>query len=303
MRVWGGYGPTPTYRLRLADGRKAFFKAVWPESDDFPRSAFIHEEQVYRELGDLIAPWAPAFLGAFQADGWQVLLLEDLGPKSAPPWTLPIARGVSRAFGDFHQTTSGIPLPPSVRPPAVYLRNMSLRWDTLTESDRLRSIASLAGDRADEALRWLEAAAPTLSEAGRALLEVPPPYALLHGDLRSDNLHWASGRLRLFDWPSVGIGPPEYDIAAFAQAVTGEDGPDPERIMVWYAEHAPVRPDALDASVAALAGYFADGSWQPDLPALPRLRRWQRRQLQVTLAWAARRLRLPEPGWLHVVSP
>ena len=26
VRVWGGYSPTPTFRLTLADGQRAFFK-------------------------------------------------------------------------------------------------------------------------------------------------------------------------------------------------------------------------------------------------------------------------------------
>ena len=37
MRVWGGYSPTPTYRLRLADGRGVFFKGTGPSATDFAR--------------------------------------------------------------------------------------------------------------------------------------------------------------------------------------------------------------------------------------------------------------------------
>src|SRR5207302_780635 len=95
----------------LADGRGAFFKAVDPSSNDFARAAHAREERAYRELGDLITPWAPAFYGAFQRDAWHVLLLEDLGPKSAPPWTPTLARRVVRAYGDFHRATLGLPLP------------------------------------------------------------------------------------------------------------------------------------------------------------------------------------------------
>ena len=28
-RIWGGYSPAPTFRLALADGRRAFFKATY----------------------------------------------------------------------------------------------------------------------------------------------------------------------------------------------------------------------------------------------------------------------------------
>ena len=54
-RIWGGYGPTPTYRLRLGDGRRAFFKGASPDDSDFIRRALASEERVYREVGDLIA--------------------------------------------------------------------------------------------------------------------------------------------------------------------------------------------------------------------------------------------------------
>src|SRR5690606_35852963 len=35
MRIWGGYSGTPTFRLRLADGRRAFMKGANLESTPF----------------------------------------------------------------------------------------------------------------------------------------------------------------------------------------------------------------------------------------------------------------------------
>ncbi|HEV2235583.1 MAG TPA: hypothetical protein VGR57_02885, partial [Ktedonobacterales bacterium] len=109
-------------------------------------------------------------------------------------------------------------------------------------------------------------------------------------DTRSDNLRFAGGRLVLFDWPWAGVGRPELDVAAFAQSVTVEGGAAPERVVAWYAERLPLRDEALDAAVAWLAAFFALRAWEPELPDLPRLRGFQRRQLAVVLAWAARRL-------------
>src|SRR5947209_3761717 len=110
-RAWGGYGPAPTFRLQLADGRRAFLKAVGPEDNPFARAAFVREERFYRELGDLIGPWAPALLDAFEGHGWQGLLLEDLGPKSAPPWPPALVRKVVHALAGFHRATLDVPLP------------------------------------------------------------------------------------------------------------------------------------------------------------------------------------------------
>ena len=130
-----------------------------------------------------------------------------------------------------------------------------------------------------------------------------PPHALLHRDTRSDNLRWLQGRLRLVDWPYAAVGPLEEDVAGFVQSITVEGGPKPEQLVSWYAEVTPVRHDVLDAAVAALAGYFANQAWRPDPPGLPRLRTFQRRQLRVTLAWAAHRLALPPPTWLAGMAP
>ena len=73
--------------------------------------------------------------------------------------------------------------------------------------------------------------------------------------------------------------------------------------MRWYAETGFVRPAMLDASVAALAGYFADRARLPPLPGLPRVRSVQRRQLKTTLMWCAATLQLPTPDWLDAVQP
>lgn len=124
------------------------------------------------------------------------------------------------------------------------------------------------------------------------------PHTLVHLDVRSDNLRLVNGRLYLFDLPNVAVGPPEHDLAEFAQSVTVEGGPSPEQVVAWYAERLSPRDRALDAAVASLAGFFAHRFWQSEVPGLPRLRRFQRDQFRVCLAWAARRLRLPEPDWL-----
>jgi len=81
-----------------------------------------------------------------------------------------------------------------------------------------------------------------------------------------------------------------------------EGGPEPERVVAEYDLVLPLRPVALDAAIAGIAGYFADRAWRPAVPGLPRIRSVQRRQLKSTLAWAARHFDLPEPRWLAAVA-
>ncbi len=301
MRVYGGYSATPTFRLRLSDGRRAFFKAASAESTPFAHDAHTREERIYRELAPFIADWSPAFYGAFEMSGWNVMLLEDLGPKTAPPWKTNILRAVARAFGDFHRETQGANFPDWLGRPPVQLMTPDQLWITVQEFDR-DAVASLAGPAADDARRWLDDALPVLTRVSQTIGEVGQPYSLIHRDVRSDNLRWTPDGLRLLDWPHPGVGPAEYDIVEFAQSVETEGGPSAEQVLAWHGERFALRDDAIDAAVASLSSFFASHAHRPDIPGLPRLRSFQRAQLRVTLAWAARRLKLPDPAWLSNIS-
>jgi hypothetical protein len=295
-RVWGGYSPTPTFRLTLSDGQRAFFKGCTEAANPFAYAALWREERVYRELGGVIAPWAPAFYGALHVGEWRVLLLEDVGPKTAPPWTPWRARQVAEGLAVFHQAGLRHTYPDWVPRPAKWAA--AGNWRTIAaEADGLRTIAALAGERQKEALAWLEQAQPRLDAAAHVIVDTPAPLTLLHNDTRSDNLRLREGRLVLFDWPWAQLGAPETEITVFAQSVAVEQGPDPEQVVEWYARRAPLRDELVTAAVAWWAAFFADVAWRPALPELPRLRPFQRRQCALTLRWAAKRLQLPDPAW------
>ena len=296
-RIWGGYGPTPTFRLLLQDGQRAFFKGTNAASNGFMLQALDIEERAYTTLGELMASWAPAFFGAFRHQDWHVLLLEDLGGTSVLPWSAHKARAAAHGLAAFHATTLGKRLPRWLR------RDSGDRWGcTWHEAEHadggLDTVAALAGVRAPEAREWLAQHAARLKAEAERLEQTRRPYALLHMDARSDNMRLHAGRLRLFDWPFVCVGAPELEMALFAQSVATEGGPPPERVMAWYAERAPVRERVLDASVAAIPGFFGGRGRLPDIPGLPRVRQFQRNQFKTTLRWAARRFELPEPSWL-----
>jgi hypothetical protein len=300
-RAYGGYSASATFRLVLASGRRAFFKAGYPPP---PGSAAIfpidREEKRYVALASFMGRWAPRLYGSFHIEQWHVLLMEDVGPATIPPWTADKTRRAARSYARFHRSTLGARLP-AFLPRADHLE-FAVFWGALAQSGELAGTASLAGRRADEAREWIDVALPVLREKERQLATARRPFALLHVDARSDNLRLIGDRLVLFDWPFAAAGPAELDLAAFAQGVAAEGGPVPERVLTWYEEILPLRARELDASIAGIAGYFADRAWRAPLPGLPRLRSIQRRQLIATLAWAARRFALPEPAWLDAVK-
>ena len=300
-RAYGGYAASATFRLVLANGRRAFFKAGYPPP---PGSAAIFpiasEERRYRALAGIAGRYMPRLYGSFRMAEWHVLLMEDLGPVSVPPWTAAKARIAARSYARFHRSTLGVDLPRFL--PRTQHAQFGVYWSRLEARGELGGTASLAGRRSDEAREWLDVALPVLRETERAVVRARRPFVLLHFDTRSDNLRLVGDRMVMFDWPFASVGPAEFDTAAFAQAVAAEGGPAPERVLEWYEEVLALRARELDGSVAGIAGYFADRAWRPPMPGLPRLRSIQRRQLRATLAWAARRLGLAEPRWLAAVK-
>jgi hypothetical protein len=296
-RAWGGYSPTPTFRLTVTGARKVFFKGTSPLTNDFARAALVSEVRVYRELSPLIAGWMPELYSAFHFNDWHILLLEDLGSKSVPPWTPAKTGRVSTGLAEFHKATGDKVLPPWI--PRVSGHTTKLTWRRVARNSRdFEAIAATAGDRQKVAYEWLQLAFPLFSSLTENIAEQPGSAVLLHGDVRSDNLRLTIGGLRLFDWPFVAVGPAEFDLVQFAQTVRVEGGPEPETVVDWYSRHSPVNPATLTAYIAWWAAFFAEKFWQPEIPGLPRLRPFQRAQLRVLLSWLARQFSLEEPDWL-----
>ncbi|HYK98067.1 MAG TPA: phosphotransferase [Candidatus Acidoferrales bacterium] len=300
-RAYGGYAASATFRLVLANGRRAFFKAGYPPP---PGSAAIfpvdQEDKRYRSLAPLVGRWMPKQYASFRRDDWYVLLMEDLGPAKIPPWSSRVARLAMRSYARFHRATLNRRLPRFLS--RTQHGRFGAYWRGLEARGELERTASLAGARRGEAREWLDVALPILIDHERELERARPPFALLHFDTRSDNIRLVGQRLVMFDWPFASVGPPEFDVVAFAQGFPAERGPAPERALEWYEEVLPLRPPVVDACLAGISGYFAHRSWQPPLPGLPRLRSVQRRQLKACLRWCARRFELPEPRWLAAVQ-
>jgi hypothetical protein len=303
VRAYGGYGPSATFLLALADGRRAFFKGTYPlPPDSGVRWALDREEMVFRRLGARLRPWAPQYLGSVKAEGWHGLLLERVDGASVLPWTEGKAGRAARSYARFHGSTVGGRLPSWL--PSNQHRHFAIYWGRLADDEEGRErLVALAGQQRADASAWLDRHLAVLTRAERALWRAGRPFALLHFDTRSDNVRLEGDLLRIFDWPYACVGPAEFDVAAFAQSVAAERGPSPDAVINWYEQVLPLRREVLLGAVAGVAGYFADSAPRPDVPGLPRLRFVQRIQLKASVAWAARLLELPEPAWLASIPP
>ena len=266
------------------------------------RAAFARELRVYQGLHEQIQEWSPSVYGHFTREDWHILILEDLGPKSVPPWRARLTRSIVQSFARFHAANRGVTLPGWLKLPSEWLNDPGLLWIWTTDRSSRIERAAVAGNLAAEAAEWFARDGPLLRSVSGRLLTTPVPPQLLHTDARSDNLRWKNGRLYLLDWAQAVAGPPELDAAFFIQSIAVESPLDPETILGWYREVNPLDPEIMEAAVCVAAGYFADRAWLPELVGLPRLRTFQKKQLSVTLRWALSRLGVETPTWLAAVA-
>jgi aminoglycoside phosphotransferase (APT) family kinase protein len=133
---------------------------------------------------------------------------------------------------------------------------------------------------------WLRDALPALGGAAdRAEFEGD---ALLHLDVRSDNLCFRGGQCVLFHWNWAARGNPLLDLVLWLPSLHLEGGPPPERFTT----------PAMAELTAVAAGYFAARAGLPEPPAIPApgVRAFQLAQLRIALPWAATSLGLPPPA-------
>lgn len=260
--------PNERWLIRLADGRSAFAKAGFDEqSGEWIRA----EHRVYAAVEGTFMPRLLGF-----ADGAQpVLVLEDLSAATwPPPWTPELVAAAKAALAELAATP-----PPAGLPPIGEDRELADGWERVA-ADPEPFLALGLCSRA-----WLEAALPALREAAAAA-----PLAggaLLHVDVRSDNLCLRDGRVVLVDWNQAAVGNPLVDAVFFAPSLAMEGGPPPEELVL---------PGAAPGLVALLAGFFACRAGLPSPDWGPHLRPLQRGQLEIGLPWAARELSLPAPA-------
>lgn len=296
-RVFGGYGPTATFRIYLEDGRTVFAKGAGKGSNSENWRVIPFEESAYRNI-EAIRPIAPAYLGSVMSEGWHLLLLEDLKRVvKVPPWTEQLAVQAVHDIARFHLRG----LAEARKAESIGAKGITDNWQTLRDSrTELDCFLGLFQQERSRAETWLHDALDALVEAESEMLQSNQPWGLIHNDIRSDNLRFRNGKLVLFDWALVRRGPLLFDIMFFMPSIAGEGGPTAERLLPVYKEvmaggGVTFPAYAERAAAAVTAGFFASRAGKPPIPGLPRLRDIQRLQLGPALQWAAKALHLPQP--------
>jgi hypothetical protein len=245
------------------DGSTAFVKAGAEEVT----SQFLRDE--LRFYQSVEGSFMPRLLG-YDAGEPPLLVLEDLSEgRWPPPWDVAAVESVRRSLREVWATP-----PPDWVPPVTAERERLFGGWREIERDPAPFLSLRLCSR-----EWLEAALPVLSAAA----ESAPVEgdALLHLDVRSDNICLTDRGAVLIDWNWVHRGNPDVDLAAWASSLHLEGGPAPELLL----------PEAGELA-AALAGFFGARAGLPPPPTAPKVREVQRAQLEVALAWACRELGL-----------
>lgn len=224
----------------------------------------------YANYRSITGWFLPEVLGFDDDGGRPVLALEDLsGCDWPPPWNDRGVAGVIEALAAIRQT-----------PPPDHLHrrgsNGSTDW---------RSVADDPGPFLRLGLcsaTWLDAALPPLIDASA---NAPVAgNALVHLDIRSDNLCFRDGKAIVIDWNHARLANPDLDVAFWLPSLAAEGGPLPETIL----------PDAPGLA-AWVAGFFCSRAGGDLLPEAPHVRPLQLAQSRTALPWAARALGLSPP--------
>lgn len=264
--VVGGYTPASRWVATLASGAAVFVKAgATPDT-----STWLRREAAF--YSSVTAPFLPRFLGFEDAPDAPLIVLEDLSQAHwPPPWEPGQVERVLRALSTVAETPAPAGLP----------RLTDTALDTF---NGWHAVAADPGPFLSLGLcsaNWLSVNLPRLLAAEDVAGAMLDGDALLHFDVRSDNLCLAADRTLLVDWNHACVGNPLVDIAAWLSSLEFEGGPPPEDVAPAASEFA-----------VHMAGYFAANAGLPNIPDAPFVRRVQREQLSTALPWTVRALGL-----------
>jgi aminoglycoside phosphotransferase (APT) family kinase protein len=281
----GGFSPGVASRLTLADGRAFFVKAVGPEPNAESPTFHRREARIVAALPDGIAvPRLRWWLD--DADTrWVVLAFDAIhGRHPAEPWRLDELDRILEALATLAAQLTPSPLSrQQVRSASDIVATSLCGWQMVRQEPYVAGLDDWSR-RHLEALAILEAQAPN-AVAGDTLL---------HFDVRADNilLDDRADRVWLVDWPHAAIGAAWLDVVGFAPSVAMQGGPHPEELFARVPGAADADSEAVNAGLAAVAGYFTRQSLLPPPPGIPTVRAFQAAQGTVARQWLAART-----GW------
>ena len=264
----GGFSPGTADRVRLADGSRAFVKAVSAAHNE--QSVALHRAEARATAALPVDVPAPRLLG-FHDDGtWVALVFADVdGRQPLVPWQQTEIEAVLDALQRLAVPATGLPALPALL------------------ADNFAGWRRLAADPPQSLDPWVASNLDLLVELADRGTAALAGDRLVHVDIRADNLLIRpDGSVMVVDWPGAAVGVPWFDTLSLLLNVRLYGGEISDDALEFFAPD----PGDVTAVVAGLAAFFTDGARQPAPPGLPTLRRFQQDQADVMLPWLRARL-------------
>jgi Ser/Thr protein kinase RdoA (MazF antagonist) len=251
-----------------------FVKAVGPEPNELSPGFHRREIEIVSSLPEGVP--VPRLLWSYD-DEWVVLVLEDVeGREPSQPWQADELERVLETADRLERMLT--PSPVATEPVGEKLVAGINSWHLLRDEPP----ATL-----DEwSLRHLDELVALEAEVAETVVG----DTLVHLDIRADNILLTDdGRVYFVDWPHAHVGPAWLDAVAFAPSVAMQGGPQPERVLSRWPGASAADPDAVNAALASVAGFFTHRALLPPPPGLPTLRAFQAAQGEVARRWLRQR--------------
>ncbi|HVK20105.1 MAG TPA: phosphotransferase [Actinokineospora sp.] len=272
----GGFSPGLAARLRLADGRRVFAKAVGTDRNPHTPGMLRAEADVVSRLP---AGLAPRLLWTDDDGDWVTLIFEDIDGRTPHiPWTPDDWRRVHSGLAE--QLRLRTPAPITATPIAELLADDCRGWRKLAADPK-------AAAKLDP---WARHNVDRLAELESGWADAAAGNTLLHLDTRADNLLLTESEVVVVDWAHAAVGAAWVDLIILLPSLHMQGGPDPADVWRTSPLSREVDPDATTAMLAALTGFFLHAATQPPPKNLGPVRAFQQAQGKAALAWLRTRL-------------
>ncbi|MFF3753770.1 aminoglycoside phosphotransferase family protein [Streptomyces sp. NPDC002018] len=276
----GGFSDGLAVRLELADGRRAFVKAV--DAVAAEAVGTFHRREIGVTSGLPAGVPVPRLLGSYDDGAWVALVFEDIdGALPAQPWRAAELERVLDALTGLAERLTPAP-----------------RLDQTLAAPRLGGWTRLSDD--PRALARLPTVAPGAAEEldlhlslETHLTEATAGRTLTHGDLYPFNVLLTADRVVVVDWPHAWTGPAHADLVMLLGSVA-LSGIDPEPYAARHPLLTGVDPEAVDVLISAQAGFLLAMACSVDSTADPRLVRMMTELGRASLRWLSIRRRIDD---------
>lgn len=270
----GGQSPAVAATLVLADWRRVFVKAVWPEVNPVTPSHFRLEMRAYAAMGPV--PWRAAVLGVRDGEDWVAILLEDIDgghPDLADP--IVAQRVLSSVLA---QTAELSPVPEGAPPDSLCHSLIGIE----------HQLDAVGADRVALLPAWARGELPVIRERVAALRSGCREEAFANFDVRWDNLllRPEDGQPVFVDWGQARRGPRWCDVALYGLHWARE--PAYETLLA-AAGLTDRDNEEVTAFLGGFGAFFALADRDPAPQGLPNLPAFRRDTADRCLAAYARR--------------